>query len=332
MTKRKDGTWQESITVNGKRKYFYGKTKAEVLRKISSYKETGANGLLFSEVADMWDTEHREEVSYNAHRAYSMPYKTAVEKFGNTPIKKITAQEINVYIKRLSAQGFAKRTVKSYLSLLSLVFTFGLKNGYCDNNPASAISVPSNLKTTKRTLPAFDDVETVKKSVSCHFGLFAFFLLYTGCRRGEALALRYEDIDFKNKTISINKSLYWESNKPIIKEPKTAAGTRTIVLLDALAEKLPKGKGYVFGGETPMTQTAFKYHWKKYTEESGIEFTPHQLRHLFATILYECNIDEKVAQTLMGHSSIRVTKDVYTHIREQQIQKAAEALNKLIVV
>lgn len=330
MVKRKDGLWQESVTVNGKRKYFYGKTKTEVTKKILAYKETNERGMLFSEVADLWDTEHSQEVSYNAHRAYSMPYKTAIVEFGETPINCITVQDVNTYIKKIAAQGFAKRTVKSYLSLLSLVFIFGLKNGYCKENPALPVSVPARLKTTKRELPTPEDIETVKKSVDCHFGLFAFFLLYTGCRRGEALALKYEDIDYTSKTISINKSLYWESNKPVIKDTKTSAGNRTIILLDVLAEKLPKRKGYIFGDDKPMTQTAFKYHWNKYVKESGVSFTPHQLRHLFATILFECNIDEKIAQELMGHSSIAVTRNIYTHIRNQQIKNTADTLNKSI--
>ena len=170
------------------------------------------------------------------------------------------------------------------------------------------------------------------ESFKVSFGIFAYFLLYTGCRRGEALALRYEDIDYENKTILINKSLYWQGNKAEIKSTKTKAGTRSIILLDALAAKLPKGTGYVFGGDAPLTNTAFRRRWDKYIKISGVTATCHQLRHLFATILYECGIDEKLAQELLGHSSITVTRNVYTHIRRQHLSAAAQMLNEKIKI
>lgn len=330
MTKRKDGLWQETITINGQRKYFYGKTKAEVLRKISAYQEQTTNGLTFEAVAEEWDEWHRETVSYNGHRCYSQPYKSALDCFGDSYINDITTPEIDAYVKRIAAKGYAKRTVQSYLACVNLIFEYGQLHGYCTNNPASVVPIPPKLKTTKRELPDENNIELVKQHVDDPFGIFAYFLLYTGCRRGEALALTYDDIDFKNKTISINKSLIWQNNKAVIKSTKTEAGRRTIILLDALAAKLPKGKGYVFGGEAPLTNTAFRRRWEKYVKTSGVTMTCHQLRHLFATILYECGIDEKLAQELLGHSSITVTRDVYTHIRRQHLSAAAEMLNEKI--
>ena len=328
MTKRKDGLWQESVVINGKRKYFYGRTKAEVMRKMSEYKETSGRGRLFREVADDWDTEHETEVSWNAHRAYRVPYATCLEWFGDMPIRNVTAQDIDALIKKVSAQGFAKRTVKGYLSVISLIFQYGMRHGDCDQNPSTAVAVPSRLKVTHRTVPDEGDIERIKQSVDLPFGPFAYLLLYTGLRRGEALGLKYEDINFSDRTISITRSVYWEGNKPIIKDTKTAAGTRTIILLDALAEKLDQhGHGFVFGGDAPLTNQAFKSRWGKYVRESGVTATPHQLRHLFATILYECNIDEKVAQELMGHSSISTTRNIYTHIRLAKLNETRDILN-----
>lgn len=333
MTKRKDGRWQEEVLINGKRKFFYGKTKSEVLRKINEFKEREKAGKLFSTAACEWEAEHREEVSYNAHRAYNVPYAESVKEFGHMYINDITAQDIDLFIRRISAMGYAKRTVKGYLSVLSLIFNFAMRKGYCNNNPTIAISVPAKLKTTKRDLPTSVDIDVVKRAVNNSFGLFAYFLLYTGCRRGEALAITMDDIDFENNIIFINKSLYWESNTPVIKSTKTNAGNRTIILLDALKSKLPKDKeGYLFGNEKPMTLTAFRYHWGKYVKETGITLTPHQLRHLFATILYECGIDEKITQELMGHSNISITRNIYTHIREQKINETANILNQKITV
>lgn len=327
MIKRKDGLWQEAITIEGKRKYFYGKTKAEVLRKLAAFKDQREKGSLFSDVADAWDTEHREAVTYSGHQAYSVAYRSAVSHFGDMPIKDITAKDIDLYIKRIAAQGYAKRTVQIHLTLFNLIFKYAMLRGECEYNPASVVSIPRGLKTTKRELPTSADIDIIKNSIDAPFGLFAYFILYTGLRRGEALALTYDDIDFDKKLIKVSRSLSWPVNAPVIKEPKTEAGNRTVILLDVLADKLPRGKGYVFGGEKPMTQSTFVRAWERYVKATGITFTPHQLRHLYATILYEANIDEKLAQELMGHSSITVTRAVYTHIRRSRLDEAAAVLN-----
>lgn len=337
MTKRKDGLWQESITVKekGKKKvkYFYGRTKAEVKKKMLAYQGQLEHGRLFSAVADDWDTEHRETVSYNGHQMYKSAYAMALERFGDTPVQDITPTDINVYIQQIASKGYALRTVKAHISLLNLIFNYAILNGECLSNPAETVRPPRGLKSTPRTLPDDANIAIIENAVSHPFGLFPFLLLYTGCRRGEALALTYEDIDFKNKTISVNKSVYFESNTPVIKHPKTAAGERTIMLLDHLAEHLnPKSKGYVFcmPDGSLLTQTAFRRRWDRYVKDTGITTTPHQLRHLFATILYEAQIDEKSTQEIMGHSSITVTRNIYTHIRRKKFDAVSDALNQYL--
>lgn len=331
MVKRSDGRWQERVILSdGSTKYFYGKTKAELMRKVADAKSNKDRGIRFVLAAEEWNAVHEKAVSYNAHRCYSQPYKSAVEEFGNKRIKDISTPEIDLYIKRIAAKGYAKRTVQSYLTVVNLIFEHAMLQGYTDSNPASVVPLPPHLKSTQRTLPSEDDIARVKAAVDKPFGFFAFFLMYTGLRRGEALALTYDDIDLKNKTISVSKSMYWVGNTPNIKSTKTEAGNRTVILLDAVAKRLPEGSGYLFGGEKPLTNTMFRRRWDKYVRESGIDLSCHQLRHLYATILYEAGIDEKIAQELMGHSSITVTRNIYTHIRKNRLTEAAETLNKLV--
>ena len=184
-------------------------------------------------------------------------------------------------------------------------------------------------------MPSDEEIERVKAGLFLDFGLFPYFLLHTGMRRGELLALRWEDIDREHKLITVNKAVYFAGNTPQIKAPKTDSGRREIVLLDALAAVLPKdGKGYVFGGEKPLTKCQVRKRWEKWCREAGLAtkdgramVTPHQLRHAFATILFDAGIDAKVAQELLGHSSIQVTRDIYTHIRKSRMESTAETLN-----
>ena len=102
-------------------------------------------------------------------------------------------------------------------------------------------------------------------------------------------------------------------------------------LLDVLADKLPKGKdeNFIFSidGTKPLGYSAFQRRWDKYKKETGLDITAHQLRHTYATILFEAGIDVKDAQHLLGHSDISVTRNIYTHIRTNHFKETVEKLN-----
>ncbi|MGI5854828.1 MAG: site-specific integrase [Candidatus Merdivicinus sp.] len=145
--------------------------------------------------------------------------------------------------------------------------------------------------------------------------------------------MQYRDIDRAAKVIHITKSVYYDNNRPMLKTPKTAAGKRDIILLEKLAEHIPNGapEDYLFGWDGAlMTQSQFDRSWKAYRTETGLTLTPHQLRHAFATILFEAGIDEKDAQELLGHTSLAMTRDIYTHIRSSRKEKTAAALNQFV--
>jgi integrase len=172
-------------------------------------------------------------------------------------------------------------------------------------------------------MPSDEDLRRVKSSADCTFGLFALFALYTGGRRGELLALTWEDVDLEARTIEITKSVYYVGNNGHIKEPKTAAGYWVVPILNALYTVIKdrRGSGLIFrdpitGGL--MRNMSFTRIWAKYAAESGVTATPHQLRHAYATMLYEAGIAPKDAMELLGHAQLSTTEDIYTHIREQR--------------
>lgn len=337
MTRRKDGRWQEAIAVrqNGRlvRRYIYGKTKAEVLRKIASLEEEAERererGRTYREVSAEWWDEVAPTLAVNTLRGYRPAVARADEYFGSWHVKEIRPSDINQFIRSfVRTFNAADKTARTQLSIISMVCKFAVANGYMDSNPARDISVPKGLKKETRTMPSEEDIVRVKNSINCTFGLFAYLIMYTGCRRGEALALTWEDIDMDKRTIRISKSVYQDSNTPRLKAPKTASGIRTIPLLDRLWERLKPSKGLVFPNKYGkyMTEMQFQRAWAQYTEQSGVSCTPHQLRHLYATMLYEAGINEKLAQDLLGHAQISTTRDIYTHIREAHRKDAFPAL------
>jgi len=132
--------------------------------------------------------------------------------------------------------------------------------------------------------------------------------------------------------VRITKSVYTENGHARIKSPKTKKGERSVPLLDALNNALPRKlpSGYLFsadGGKSPLTTGQFEKRYKKYQTASGVTVTPHQIRHGYATALFEAGIDPKTAQVLLGHAQLSTTMDIYTHVRDEVIQAAAARMN-----
>ena len=99
-----------------------------------------------------------------------------------------------------------------------------------------------------------------------------------------------------------------------------------------LANEIPDGKGYIFTNNKNelLTKIQYRKRWARYCKDIGFELTAHQLRHGFATILYEAGISDKDAQELLGHSTITLTRNVYTHIRQTRRDETAARLNNYI--
>ena len=160
------------------------------------------------------------------------------------------------------------------------------------------------------------------------FNLLPILLYYTGCRRGEAMALEWADIDTKARVIHVTKEVEYHGNVPVIvKWTKSAAGRRDIIIRTKLLELLPKRKkkGLLFPGKDggPMTKGELIQWW----DDLKLGITPHQLRHAYVTELYEAGVPAEVAMTQTGHSDIKTMRGIYTHIRDSQTDKARALLD-----
>lgn len=328
MKKRKDGYYRITKTINGKTHYFYGKTRAEALRKCDAFIER-KDSLYFKDVAEEWWEHHSSSLAHNSLRNYTSAYRRAVDEFGDMIITEIVPSDVSKYIRLLADQGFADKTIRTQLGILNMIFKYGIN--YRDINminPARDVVVPRGLPKNKVTLPSDEDIQKVKESVTEEFGLFAYMLMYTGLRRGELLALRWEDI--RDGFITVDKSIFYVGSVPHIKRPKTERSVRKIPVLDKLSPYLTRKKGIIFNhlGEY-LPENIFLQKWFLYRKTTGITCSPHQLRHCFATMLFESNISPKDAQYLLGHSQISTTMDIYTDIRKQRETEIKERVKSI---
>ena len=336
MKQRKDGRWQRIFTLNGKRICFYSSETTEkkaikdIEKQLLNYKEKEEKGKTFEEVADEWDTKYRLSIPETTYKkSIKSSYQRILDYFYTQYLNSIHARDIDIFLHTLN---YGQKTVANHKNILNMIFNFAILHGYIKDNPVSPVRLPKGLYKSKRQLPSSEALHIVSSNY-IGFDLLPFFLLYTGCRKSEALAIRAEDIDFKNNTISIRNHVIHDGNRPIFESVlKSEAAYRDIILLDKLKNVLPKNfKGFLFSmeydGKRPLTKGAFDKRWKSYCKKYNIDITAHQLRHGYATMLFEAEIDVKDAQDLMGHSDINLTKSIYTHIRDKRKKDTADKLN-----
>lgn len=329
--KREDGRYEKTVTINGKRIHFYGKTQSEVLNKIVEYNNKVAAGPLFSTVLDEWEEWHNTQVGPSMQKTTKYPAKRIREHFEKECITQISVQMIQEHIYELG-ETLSAKTLAKYLGVYLGVYDFAIEKGYYKNiNPARSVKIPRTAKKKIPREPASDhDTNIIKQRTD--LWLFPYFCLMTGLRKGEALAIQGKDLDYDHGFININKQILHVDNSARIELPKTDAGIRKVPFLDELQKVLPKisPENFLFGGDKPLIYRRYHTLLEKYHAETNTTFTPHQLRHSYATMLYEAGLDVKQAQNIMGHANESVTRDIYTHISERKRESALKTLNEFL--
>lgn len=246
----------------------------------------------------------------------------------------------------------AKKTIQRYIRALANVFEFARKErAYNFCNPCDDLKIPKNSVTKTRTAINKHTIQLIL-TTEHRAKLPACIMLLAGLRRGELTALTWFDIDFKNKIINVNKS--YDFKQCELKETKTKAGMRKIPMNDFLCDLLLEAKKYskgsyvvqkAYGGR--MTETAWKRLFESYMEALRVadgadenslcfadecfeDFTAHQLRHTYCSMLQWSGVDIKTAQELMGHSEYGVTANIYTHVDDATKTNAAMLQDKFI--
>lgn len=376
LTKRSDGRYQMSVYIgrneNGKRKYetVYGRTHKEAQQKANDIRVRLGKGIdvsssrdSFASWCDRWLVMKKSEVTAAQYNLCAARAKILKERLGRMTMLDVTTADIQAVINELAQKNprtgkpSAKKTLRDYLQVAQQIFRFAIQSRVLDYNPAEYARVPQNAPQSVRR--ALSEVERSWIAQTPHRArTAAMIMLYAGLRRGEVAALTWNDIDFKKKTITVNKSVTYKGDKPeSVKSPKTAAGTRVIPIPDILIgylSSLPRTSLLVVTSArgTQMTESAWSKMWESYlsvlNEQHGIHpgmksrhdpkgmpmtinsFTPHCLRHTYCTMLYEAGVDVLVAMRLMGHSDVKTTLGIYTHLSRERTSSSVSLLNSYL--
>ena len=337
-------------------KVVYGKSKREVnekaknviletkpLSKDSTFAELIKKRLEFDEPR-MSESDYKIKKYRIEQFSTSFMHKMTEE----ISIDDINSAMLDIYaVNPSTGKPSSKRTIIRYIRDVSSVFEFGIQNRLSTYNPCQYVTPPKNAKTkTRDALTEKERNEILSKTDIRYFP--AQFLILTGLRRGEATALTWEDIDLKERVIRVTKSFDYKANQ--VKSTKTQAGIRNVPITENLYEMIlkykkhfvpiakytddgclvktgkkikptkPKPNDYFFNGVTcggRFTETAWNKLLEGLIDELGFDFDWHSLRHTYASILYEAGVDTLTAKELLGHSDVKTTMGIYTHLSER---------------
>lgn len=328
--RKDDGIFETTRTVNGKRVRFRGKTCAEVDRKILAYNEEKKRGRKMPAIIDEWQEQHDKEVEESTRRVYSVAVKRIREEFRDYA-GKYTPKDLQRYITAFAKQGYSASTVRVELAVLKQVFAHAVLCGDIAVSPATEVKIGKGLpKKERRALT--EEQETLVEQYRGEDYLLGLMLLYTGCRRGELLALTWQDIDREAGVIHVTKKVNYATGKPVLEHRlKSSNGKRDIPILAPLAAVLPKNPriGLIFGDDDGghMIPSRWRKRWTSYAARVGIDdVTPHQFRHSFATLMYEAGVDSKQGAAFLGDTE-DVLKSVYEELRRSRAASGAARLD-----
>jgi len=245
--------------------------------------------------------------------------KAMKEYFGARPVEEITAFDMEKYKARRLEEGVKKSTVNRCLAILKRMFNLAIAWGHMKENPMKGVRLFCEKDNFKERILTPEEEVRLLETCAPHLREIIILAVNSGLRRGEILGLRWQDIDFDNRILKVERS---KSGKQRFIEMNSAV----VELLRQHRMKNP-GPGHVFlnpktGAPRREVKTAFAAACRR----AGIkDLRFHDLRHTFATRLIEAGVDIVTVRDLLGHSSVRLTER-YTHSKSELKRRAVEAL------
>lgn len=325
---------------------------------------------------DVWlNTHKKRSIKESTQVRYGDFYHRYVHKqIGRHRIAGFTPILIERLLQGMADKDYSTKTIHDVYNILNAMFKYAVHNRMIPYNPCTGVEVPKTKKKDIRVLTVGEQREVVEHAKGRLHENMILVALGTGLRSGEMRGLTWEDIDFRKREISINKTLVYikdlEAKKYVFKyqTPKTKNSIRTIPMQDSVYRALKRQRvqvkelqmmsadwqtlegfeSLVFLGLNgkPISERAFQAtldgiekainkEREAIAKEEKTEFKPmqhfypHALRHTFATRCFEAGIDAKVVQGFLGHYSIAITLDLYTHVTDDKAKSEMDKLQSL---
>ena len=343
--KRADGLYQKSVVIidkNGieRRKCVYARTQADLEAKAWKMIEDNKRGLYMNDditigqYTGKWLDSIRDKCADNTYESYFYSAQHIRDKIGAIRLQRLKRQDIQTAVDAFKEQPPTARLLRL---TINRICESAVDDGIIVRNPCRNITLPTYKAKEKRALTQTELAAIEIADLDDEERLFVSLLYYCGLRRGEALALGRRDIDLKRGVLTVNHSLAFVNNRGVLKDPKTEKSRRDIPIMPELAKLLKEYRYdlYLFTRRGDFfTQSAYAKMWKRIIGKLNAAvsnkelaaggdaiariqgLTAHIFRHNYASLLHKQGVDIKTAQRLLGHSTITVTLDIYTHLDE----------------
>jgi integrase len=366
--RRADGRWEAMVTLpGGGRKSVYARTRAEVQREVTALRRSLDLGMPISRdervqlAAYLSDWLARKRASASSkkltHARYGELIRHIPSALGRTPIAKVTPVQVERLYADSLAKGLSSTTVHQLHSVLHEALKDATRKGVVVRNVCDFVDAPAPRRTQVKALTV-EQARTLLAAAEGH-RLEALYVLAltTGARHGELLALHCEDIELDASVMRIRGTLHRvpsvsvsEKSGLVISDPKTSHSRRPVRLcalaVQALrrhrarqsAERLAMGEAWddldlVFCnsiGRPCEARNVIRKSYAPLLAQAGVpHIKSHALRHSAATLLLSQGIHPKIVAEMLGHTTISMTLDIYSHVTLDMQQEAADTMDRL---
>ena len=295
--------------------------------------------ITFVEMSQMFLDKYAKN---NLSEATIVNYKYQLNKYildeiGRYKLNKITRLHIQDFANKLYEEyNLSSKTIKNYINLISSILERAIEWNYINENVASHINIPKNYNKPKKEQQIYNNEEVKLLFEALEeepepFKTMVYVSFYTGARRGEVLALRWRDIDFKNKIISVTQNKIRKTNGTMIKETKNKR-SRSFVAPKVLMNKLKE----IYNNQLP-DELIFNYYpstytrmWQEFVGRHNLKYiTLHDLRHTNGSLLASKGVDIVTIAQRLGHLPATASA-YYLHAVSEEDKKASEKLDNLL--
>lgn len=347
---RYEGRYADGCQDNGKTKYrsIYGRTYSEVREKLLQIKAKAAmpqkeSGLTVKKLFEEWLSAKQTQTKASTYANYAFKVeKHLAPAFGLLKIERLTPHKVYDFIIEKRNSGLSNKYISDLIIVLKNMTRYAARVHHCIN-PISDLELPKKEKY-ELDLYTPNEQNRLKSALLYNMDmpkLAVILALYTGIRIGELCGLKWSDIDFKSKTIHIERTIQRirinsKANRTelIVSTPKSHSSIRTIplpaFLIDMLKAFEPSNTDLYFITKSikmPDPRT-MQYRFKTLLAKIGLRHINfHSLRHMFATNCIEIGFDVKTLSEILGHSSVEITLDKYVHSSMERKKQCMEMLS-----
>ena len=362
---RSDGRWEGRHIVgydeNGKAitKSVLAKTKLACIEKLKKLQSEHSeaepdklkSNMRFGDWMNYWYENHsKPTIRPSTQKSYeALINGHAIPGLGHIPLNKLTQADCQKFLNEMKTNGrkshrdtkgaaMSERSVRLCHLVIRMSLDRAVKDGLIKKNPILGVKLPQAEQKEMKVLTK----EEIQRFLiqAKEEGLYELFLLEltTGLRRGEILALTWNDLNFKTGELCVSKQATMVGGKITISEPKTKAAFRTIIISLPMVEVLKEYKKSSFTPllfpsrlkpEQPIDPGHIRKRLQVILERAGCKKVRfHDLRHTFATMSLEHGMDLKTLSTIIGHVSAKTTLNIYTHITSDMEENAAVNIDR----